>query len=119
LKSVVETRRARGEIGEQDVGNYTAHTAAGRQYAAAHAAHYATKDLYEALQLYKGVMAAYPNTREARYSQTQIYNIVKSVVPEQELLAAQLDVTLARLEHEEPSDLEPAPLTLPASELPS
>jgi hypothetical protein len=116
---VVETRHARGEIGEQNVSNYTAHTAAGRQYAAAHAAHYATKDLYEALQLYKGVMAAYPNTQEAQYSQTQIYNIVKSVVPEQELLGAQVDMTLARLNHEEPSDLEPAPLKLAASELPS
>jgi hypothetical protein len=116
---VVATRHPRREIGDQDVSKNTAHTAAGRQYAAAHAAHYATKDLHEALQLYRGVMAAYPNTQEAQYSQTQIYNIVKSVVPEQELLAAQVDMTLARLEHEEPLDLEPAPLTLPASELPS
>jgi hypothetical protein len=115
---VIETRHARGEIGEEDVRNYIPHTAAARKYAAAHAAHYATKDLYEALQLYKGVMAAYPNTREAQYSQTQIFNIVKSVVSEQELLAAQVELTLARLEHEERSSLEPAPLALPASELP-
>jgi len=115
---VIETRHASGEIGEEDVSNYIPHTAAGRKYAAAHAAHYATKDLYEALQLYKRVMAAYPNTREAQYSQTQIYNIVKSVVPEQDLLAAQVELTLARLEHEERSKLEPAPLTLPRSELP-
>jgi hypothetical protein len=101
------------------MSNDTAPTAAERQYAAAHAAHYATKDFNEALQLYRGVMAAHPNTREAEYSRTQIYNIVKSVVPEQELFAAQVDQTLARLKHEQPSDLEPARHTLPASELPS
>jgi len=100
------------------VSKYVPHTAAGRKYAAAHAAHYATKDLYEALQLYRGVMAAYPNTREAQYSQTQIYNIVKSVVPEQELLAAQVHMTLARLAHDEPSHVEPAPPALPALGLP-
>jgi hypothetical protein len=104
---VVETRHARGEIGEEHVSNYTAHTAAGRQYAAAHAAHYATKDLHEALELYMGVMAAHPNTQEAEYSRTQMHNIVNSVVPREDLLAANVELTLARLEREERSNLEP------------
>ena len=100
------------------MSNERAPTDAGRQYAAAHAAHYATKDLHNALGLYKGVMAAYPNTQEAEYSRTQMYNIVKNVVPKEDLLAAQLELALARLEREGPSDDEPAPLTLPASEMP-
>ena len=101
------------------MSNDKAPTAAARQYAAAHAAHYATKDLFEALELYRGVMAAHPNTQEADYSRTQIDNIVKSVVPQEELLAAQIDLTLARLAHKGPSDVEPAPLTPLASELTS
>ena len=36
-------RHAHGEIGEEDMSNDTAPTAAGRQYAEAHTAHYATK----------------------------------------------------------------------------
>jgi hypothetical protein len=77
--------------------NETALTEAGKQYAEAHAAHYTTKDLLEALELYKGVMAAHPNTKEAEYSQTQIENIVKSVVPKQRLLDAQVELALTCL----------------------
>jgi len=91
-------------------------TAAGRQYAAAHAAHYATKDLHEALDLYRGVMVAHPSTPEAGYSRTQIDNIVKSVVPEEDLLAAHIALILACFEREETSDVQPAPLTPLASE---
>jgi hypothetical protein len=47
--------------------NDTGLTEASRQYAAAHAAHYKTKDLREALELYEGVLAAHPNAREAGY----------------------------------------------------
>jgi hypothetical protein len=79
------------------MGKDRATTLAGRRYAAAHEAHYATKDLHEALELYKGVMAVHPDTQEAEYSRTQMHNIVKSVIPEQELLAANVDMTLARL----------------------
>lgn len=63
---------------------------ASRQYEAAHAAHYVTKDLGEALRLYRTIMASYPNTEEAGYSRSQIQNIVKATVPEQELLDAQV-----------------------------
>ena len=91
---------------------------AGEQYAEAHAAHYTTKDLHEALGLYQGVMAAHPNTTEAEYSRSQLQNIATSVVPKQELLDAQVELTLAHLEHEGPPDVEPAPVTPLASELP-
>jgi hypothetical protein len=81
----------------------------GRQYEAAHAAHYKTKDLHEALELYKEVIAAHPDTREAGYSRSQLINIVNSVVPRQELLDAQVALALTHLENGEPSDDDPAP----------
>ena len=40
-------------------------TMASRAYDKAHEAHYATKDLHHALELYKGVMAEHPDTQEA------------------------------------------------------
>jgi hypothetical protein len=98
--------------------NDTGLTAAGRQYAAAYAAHYTTKDLREALELYKGVMAAHPKTQEAGYSRSQIRNIVNAVVPDQELLNAQLDLAMAHFEHGDRSDPSPASVTPLASELP-
>ena len=77
--------------------NDTPLTKAGKQYAEAHAAHYTTKDLREALELYKGLMATHPNTKEAEYSRTQMQNIVKSVVPKQKLLDAQVELALTCL----------------------
>ena len=89
---------------------------AGRQYAAAYAAHYTTKDLREALRLYRDVMAAHPNTQEAGYSQSQIRNIVNAVVPRQELLDAQVDLALAHFDQEDQADLRRAQAQAPASE---
>ena len=66
-------------------------TEASRQYAAAHTVHYEAKDLREALLLYKGVLAAHPDTQEAGYARSQIQNIIKEVIPERELLEAQMD----------------------------
>ena len=99
--------------------NDTVSTEAGRQYAAAHDAQYTTKDLHEALGLYRDVMAAHPDTQEAEYSWTQIHNIVKSVVPKQELLDAQVKLTFAHLKDEGPTDIEPAPVKPAASKLTS
>ena len=115
-------RTACGEIGETDMRNDRNDTGlreAGQQYAAAHAAHYTTKDLREALELYAGIMAAHPNTQEAGYSRSQIQNIVNAVVPKQEFLDAQVDLALAHLEHGDQPDVSPAPITPLASELPS
>ncbi len=81
--------------------NETKHSEAGMRYAAAYAAHYTEKDLHGALDLYKGVMSDHPDTREARYSRSQIHNIVKSVVPKKELFDAQVNLALA---HFEPRD---------------
>ena len=74
-------------------------TKADRQYEAAYAAHYKTKNLREALELYKGVLADHPDTQEAGYSRSQMQNIVKSVVPEEKLLDAQVKLALTFLKH--------------------
>jgi hypothetical protein len=75
----------------------TRQTEASKHYAAAHVAHYATKDLNKALHLYREIIADHPNSPEAGYSHAQIQNIVKSVVPQLELLAAQMDLALPNI----------------------
>ena len=89
-------------------------TEAGRQYAAAYAAHYKGCDLPAALQLYTKVMASHPGAQEADYSRMQIQNIVNTVVPKQELQDAQVELALAHLEHESPPDARRIPVTQPA-----
>lgn len=75
----------------------TAPIEAARAYAAAYAAHYSQHDLTTALHLYREIIAAHANAREAGYSRTQIQNIVNTVVPAQDLLEAQLNLALACL----------------------
>ncbi len=75
--------------------NDTSLTGASRQYAAAHAAHYETEDLREALELYQGILAAHPDSQEAGYSRSQIQNIIKGVVPERELFEAEVGMAMA------------------------
>jgi hypothetical protein len=79
------------------MGSETELTEADKQYAEAYATHYTTKDLHEAIDLYRGIMAAHPNTKEAEYSRTQILNIVQSVVPKQRHLDAQVELALTCL----------------------
>ena len=91
--------------------------AAGKQYSTAYAAHYTTKDLREALELYRGIVAAHPETPEAGYSRTQIQNIVNSVVPDQELLDAQADLALAHMAPQGAPAVEPTPVEPLVSQL--
>jgi hypothetical protein len=84
-------------------------TEAAREYAAAYAAHYTERDLAMALELYKKLMASHASAREAGYSRTQVQNIVNGVVPKQELLDAQMELALARLEHPISPDAGPIP----------
>ena len=69
-------------------------TKVGQQYADAYSTHYVTKDLPAAIELYRGVMTAFPESPEAGYSRSQIRGIVTAVVPEQVLLDA--NVLLAK-----------------------
>jgi hypothetical protein len=76
----------------------SARTEAARAYAVAYAAHYSERDLLKALQLYEDLVASHASAQEAGYSRAQIQNIVNTLVPAQELLDAQLELALARLE---------------------
>jgi hypothetical protein len=82
---------------------------AARDYAAAYAAHYSRRDLSGALYLYKRLVSSHESTPQSGYSISQIQNIVKSVVPVQELLDAQIGLALARLEQRIPLDGGPIP----------
>ena len=75
----------------------------GYEYATAHAAHYRTKDLTEALDLYTGIMAGHPDSQEAQYSRTQIQNIVRQLIPRQELLDSQVALARAHLDPHHPA----------------
>ncbi len=75
-------------------------TEASQQYAAAYATHYGTKDLPRALEFYKAIVLAHPDTQEAGYSRSQIQNIVTRVVPKEELLDAGVDLALACFERD-------------------
>ena len=80
---------------------------ADQQYAAAYDMHYKTKNLHEALGLYTGIVAAHPETQEADYSRMQIQNIVRRVVPKQELEDAQVSLAYAHLGQALPPDVKP------------
>ena len=71
-------------------------TNAGQDYAVAYKAHYTTKNLEEAFNLYKGVISDHPESQEAIYSQQQIENIVATLIPKQELFDAHGKMILAR-----------------------
>jgi len=77
-------------------------TEAAREYAAAYAAQYSQRDRARALQLCERLIASHPSAREARYSRTQIQNIADAVVPEQDLLDAQIELAFAHLESQTP-----------------
>ena len=91
-------------------------TETGRQYAAAYAAHYTKRDLPMALQLYRDVIASHPGDQEAGYSRTQIQNIINTVVPQQELLDAHIELAVAHFRHEYSADRR-IPAKPPASQL--
>lgn len=70
---------------------------ANQMYVEAHQELYKNKDLPAALAIYRKIIAAHPQEREAGYSRGQIRNIVKKVVPRLELLDAGLELALSHL----------------------
>jgi hypothetical protein len=70
----------------------------GRQYRQAYLAHYGAKRLREALGLYKGVIATFPDSAEAQYSRSQIHNIFKAVVPADKIFETEEALALAHLD---------------------
>jgi hypothetical protein len=83
---------------------------AARDYAVAYAAHYSQRDLPSALHLYTRLIVSHERTPESGYSISQVQNIVKSLVPAQELLDAQVGLALACLEQRIPLDGGPIPV---------
>jgi hypothetical protein len=81
-------------------------TVAGQDYTKAHDMHYKTKDLPEAFKLYEGIIADYPETKEAGYSLSQFQNIVNAVVPKQEVMDALAVLTLAHFAQDVPPDVK-------------
>jgi hypothetical protein len=47
-------------------------TDVGQEYAAAYDVHYTTKDMHEAFVLYGRLIAAHPDTQEAKHSRSQV-----------------------------------------------
>jgi hypothetical protein len=76
---------------------------------AAYAAHYSGGDLATALQLYKKLMASHASAPDAGYSRTQLQDIIKLVVPEQELLDTQMELARVRLGSPISADVAPIP----------
>ena len=88
----------------------TKQSEAGQRYAVAHEAQYKTKDLGEALGLYRAIMDAHPEAQEAEYARSQIQNIANAVVPRQELLDAQVELALVHLAHGSSPGIAPNPV---------
>ena len=73
-------------------------TVADQDYTKAHDMHYKTKELPKAFNLYRDIIADYPETKEAGYSLSQVHNIVNAVVPKEEVMDAFVALTLAHFE---------------------
>ena len=86
--------------------NINSDTKAGTQYTTAHDAHYKTKELPKAFQLYRDIIADHPDSKEAGYSLSQVHNIVKDVVPKQEVMDSLVAMTLDHFERDVPSDVK-------------
>ncbi|MFN3194127.1 MAG: hypothetical protein ACE361_26700 [Aureliella sp.] len=67
-------------------------------YAVAYEAHYTEQDFREALNKYVVLIDLYSNSVEAEYARTQIQNMVKTVVPTDELLSSLVQLLQSRFE---------------------
>ena len=61
---------------------------ASKQYSAAYTTHYTERDFHLAFCQYVDLINLYPSSLEARYARTQIENLVKALIPDDELLLA-------------------------------
>jgi hypothetical protein len=91
---------------------------AAREYAEACAAHYSRRDLSGALHLYRKLTASHASSPETGYSDSQIQNIVNSVVPVQDLVDAQAGLALACLEGASSGHIVPTLISPSSTESP-
>ena len=80
-------------------------TDAAQYYATAYDAHYTTKEMQKAFNLYERVIAEFPTTQEAEYSRAQIENIVNAVVPKQNIADTLAKLALAHFKQAEPQKI--------------
>ena len=59
-----------------------------KQYSAAYESHYTDQNFYLAFCKYLDLINMYPSSIEAKYARTQIENLVKVLIPGDELLTA-------------------------------
>ena len=85
--------------------NTTILTEAGQQYASAYDAHYTTKEMQKAFNLYWRIIAEHPATQEAEYSRAQIQNLVNAVVPKQKIADVLAKLALTHFEQNMTPDI--------------
>ena len=74
------------------------HAVPSKQYSVAYEMHYTDHDLHAALDQYVDLIDMHPDSVEAEYSRIQIQNIVKTVVPADELLSSLVQLLRRRFE---------------------
>ena len=79
----------------------------GNDYSAAYDAHYKTKNMHEALILYRQIISAHPGTQEAAYSRAQVQNIVNTVVAKQKIEDTMVALALTYFEQQGQTDVNP------------
>ena len=77
-----------------------------QQYEAAYLEHYTNQDLKKAFNLYRSILASYPDSMEAGYSRSQLLNIINSVIPKHLFLDAQVELLVAHFNNDNPPDVE-------------
>ena len=75
---------------------------AGRLYAAALDAHHTRHDFPVAIQLYKNLIASYPNAPEADFSRTQVEDIASA--EKHQLLDVRMELLISQYERDESPD---------------
>ena len=80
-------------------------TESSRSYAKAYSLHYSHRDLLGALTAYDHVIEQHPTSPEADYSRSQMYNIVRSVIPASRLLASQVELARRTLQQADDAPL--------------
>lgn len=61
---------------------------AGKKYAAAYETHYTQQNFHSAFCQYVDLIDLYPDSLEAKYARTQLDNIVKALIPDDERLSS-------------------------------
>ncbi|MBN2343129.1 MAG: hypothetical protein JXX29_19190 [Deltaproteobacteria bacterium] len=75
-------------------------TESSRQYAAAYELHYGSENLREAFTHYQNILREHPKSKEAGYARSQLQNIIRGMVPKEELLESQVKLATAIFDKE-------------------